>query len=114
MSFFPPAPEWLIAVNYGEETWRFLNRWVGWKRCPRGGSGELLYFDRQIRQLGEEPNRFRDEKGVIDLAKAVQTIHESGLYHRDFHAGNFLWHQRHFLTDLHDARLLRSSLRKQL
>ena len=111
--------EWLIAVQLRRKNVA-VPQPMGWmEKVSAGRVQESYYISEAIgsgRSAIEEPNRFRDEKGVIDLAKAVKTIHESGLYHRDFHAGNFLWHQGSlFLTDLHDTRLLqRLSLRKRL
>jgi len=111
--------EWLIAVQLqGKDV--AVPQPMGWMEKVSAGRVEESYYISEFigsgRSAIEEPNRLKDEKDVIDFANTVKAIHGAGLYHRDFHAGNFLWHQGSlFLTDLHDARLLRSlSLRKRL
>ena len=42
------------------------------------------------------------------FAKHVRAIHDSGFFHKDFHAGNFLQRgDTFFLTDLHRARIVK-------
>lgn len=51
-----------------------------------------------------------------ELVKTVKKIHNVGLFHKDLHAGNFLWDgESLFLTDLHRAKILkRLSLKQRL
>jgi tRNA A-37 threonylcarbamoyl transferase component Bud32 len=51
-----------------------------------------------------------------ELAKSVRRIHQAGLFHKDLHAGNFLWDGKSlFLTDLHRAELVKKlSLKRRL
>jgi tRNA A-37 threonylcarbamoyl transferase component Bud32 len=51
-----------------------------------------------------------------ELAKSVRRIHQAGLFHKDLHAGNFLWDgQSLFLTDLHRAEIMKTiSLKRRL
>ena len=111
--------EWVIATQLQRKNVA-VPQPMGWVEKVSAGRVQQSYYISGAVGAGgsaiEEPDRLKSEKGVIDLAKAVRAIHEAGLYHRDFHAGNFLWHQGSlFLTDLHDARVLqRLSLRKRL
>ena len=53
---------------------------------------------------------------IVELAGAVRKIQDAALFHRDFHAGNFLWHGASVvLTDLHKAKVVsRLSLKRKL
>jgi serine/threonine protein kinase len=111
--------EWLIAVQL-QRKYLAVPQPMGWMEKVSAGRVEESYYISEFigsgRSAIEELNRLEDETGVIGLANTVKAIHGSGLCHRDFHAGNFLWHQGSlFLTDLHDASLLRRlSLMKRL
>jgi len=104
--------EWFIAYQSGK---RHLNipRPLGWmERVHRGMVQESFYLSEAIGSgvsLIEETDRLREEQTFNALVKIVRKMHDSGLYHRDLHAGNFLWDgESLFLTDLHRARILKS------
>lgn len=85
----------------------------GWlERVRRGGVWESYYLSEAIGKgepLIETGALLKDEKTLHGLAKTVRRFHQSGLFHQDLHAGNFLWDgDSFFLVDLHRARLLRS------
>jgi tRNA A-37 threonylcarbamoyl transferase component Bud32 len=104
--------EWFVAYQSGK---RHLNipRPLGWmEHIHRGLVRESYYLSEAIGSgvsLIEETDRLREEQTFNELVKIVRRMHDSGLYHRDLHAGNFLWDgESLFLTDLHRARILKS------
>lgn len=85
----------------------------GWmERIHRGLVKESYYLSEAIGSgvsLADEANILRDESILAELIRTVKKIHDSGLFHRDLHAGNFLWDgESFFLIDLHRARILQS------
>jgi tRNA A-37 threonylcarbamoyl transferase component Bud32 len=120
--FFLPSKarkEWFVAHELQK---RNLNipRPLGWlEKVHRGFVQESYYLSEAIGSgvsLIEEPAKFEDHFPLIELATMIKKFHDAGLFHRDLHAGNFLWNgQSFFLTDLHRAKILRAlSLNKRL
>jgi tRNA A-37 threonylcarbamoyl transferase component Bud32 len=111
--------EWFIAYQLQK---RKLNipQPLGWmEKVHRGLVKESYFFSDAIgtgASLIEDSNQLRDETITAGLAKTVKEIHDSGLFHKDLHAGNFLWDgESFFLTDLHRAKIIRSlSLNQRL
>ena len=104
--------EWFIAYQSGKRHLQ-IPRPLGWmERIHRGLVKESFYLSEAIGSgvsIIEETDRLRGEQTFNELVKIVRRIHDSGLYHRDLHAGNFLWDgESLFLTDLHRARILKS------
>jgi tRNA A-37 threonylcarbamoyl transferase component Bud32 len=89
------------------------------ERVQRGFVKESYYLSEAIGagvSLFEEGPQMRDRFPLLDLAGIVRKMHEVGLFHKDLHAGNFLWDGGSlFLTDLHKASISRSlSLNQRL
>jgi len=113
--FFLPSnarKEWFIAYQSKK---RNLNipQPLGWiEKGHFGCTKESIYLSEAIGSgvsLIEEPAIAGEGSSVDELAKTVRRIHDSGLFHKDLHAGNFLRDDRSFfLIDLHRARILRS------
>jgi tRNA A-37 threonylcarbamoyl transferase component Bud32 len=111
--------EWFIAYQAGK---RHLNipKPLGWmERVQQGLVRESYYLSEAIASMGslaELTDILKDEKIRAELVKTIVRMHNTGLFHQDLHAGNFLWDgESLFLIDLHRARLLRSlSLRQRL
>ena len=104
--------EWSIAYQAQK---RKLNipRPIGWmERVRRGCVKESYYLSEAIgsgASLIENSGRLGDCFPLVELARAVKKIHDAGLFHRDLHAGNFLWDGHFlFLTDLHSAKILKT------
>jgi len=111
--------EWFIAHQLEKKNLN-IPKPLGWmERVHRGLVKESYYISEAIGSgvsLAENADILRDESVLAELAKTVKKIHDSGLFHRDLHAGNFLWNgESIFLTDLHRTRILRSlSLNQRL
>ena len=113
--FFLPSKgrkEWFIAHQLEK---RNLNipKPLGWmERVHRGLVKESYYISEAIGSgvsLIKETDILRDQGTLMELAKLMRKIHDSGLFHRDLHAGNFLWDgESFFLTDLHRAKIIRA------
>ena len=104
--------EWFIAHHLQKKN---LNtpRPLGWmERIHRGFVKESYYISEGIGSgvsLIEDSGKLGARFPIIELAKAVKKIHNAGLFHKDLHAGNFLWDgESIFLTDLHSAKILRA------
>jgi len=109
--------EWFIAYQMQKRNLPVPDP-LGWlERVRRGMVRESYYLSKAIESgvsLTERLDLLRDEKVLSSLAKTVIRVHQSGLDHKDFHAGNFLWDgESFFLTDLHRARILKSLSLKQ-
>ena len=104
--------EWLVSYELQKRN-NPIPRPLGWmeKRCW-GVIKESYYLSEAVGSgvgLIDDPEKKRDQRTVSDLAEAVRRIHEAGLFHLDFHAGNLLWDgERFLLIDLHRARVLKS------
>lgn len=97
--------EWFIAYQMHKRNVA-IPKPLGWlERVHRGFVKESYYFSEAIgsgNSLIEGPGPFFPE-----LAKTVKKVHLAGLFHRDLHAGNFLWDgQTLFLIDLHSAKIV--------
>lgn len=103
--------EWFIAYQ-SEKRHLAIPRPLGWmERIRQGLVQESFYLSEAIGSgipLIEETDRLMVKQTFNELVKIVRRMHDSGLYHRDLHAGNFLWDgESLFLTDLHRARILK-------
>ena len=93
---------------------------LGWiERVRKGWVKESYYLSEAIGtgvSFIEGVEKSKEPRSMIELATAVKKCQEAGLFHRDLHGGNFLWHgDSLFLTDLHRAKIKKSlSLRQRL
>jgi tRNA A-37 threonylcarbamoyl transferase component Bud32 len=93
---------------------------LGWiERVRKGWVKESYYLSEAIGtgvSFIEEVAKSKEPRSIIELATAVKKCQEAGLFHRDLHGGNFLWHGDFlFLTDLHRAKIIKSlSLHQRL
>jgi len=113
-AFFPSKGrrEWLVAQ-------RMKGRGVcipdalGWMERSRAGLvAESYYLSEGIGSgvsLVNTPALSRTDLILDALASTVRKIHDAGLFHGDFHAGNFVWDGKAlYLLDLHRARIVDS------
>jgi tRNA A-37 threonylcarbamoyl transferase component Bud32 len=111
--------EWFVAYALQKKNLP-IPKPLGWmERVQRGFVKESYYLSEAIGagvSLFEEGPQMRDRFPLLDLAGIVRKMHEVGLFHKDLHAGNFLWDGGSlFLTDLHKASISRSlSLNQRL
>lgn len=111
--------EWIIAYQLKKRNLDIPTP-LGWiERSHWGFVKESYYFSEAIGSgvsLIEDSERIGDRFPLLDLVKAVKKIHNAGLFHKDLHAGNFLWNENSFfLTDLHRAKIVKSlSLNQRL
>ena len=111
--------EWIVAYSLQK---RDLNipQPLGWMEKVRWGLVKESYYLSEVIGSGvsliEDAAVLRESLWTNELAKTVRKIHNAGLFHKDLHAGNFLWNgQSLFLTDLHRAKIVRTlSLNQQL
>jgi tRNA A-37 threonylcarbamoyl transferase component Bud32 len=118
--FFPSKgrKEWFNAHQLKERDLSIPNP-LGWmEKTHLGFVKESYYLSEAIGSGISIIDSFQsgERVGVHSLAKEVKTFHDSGLFHKDLHGGNFLWNgESFFLTDLHRAKILRSlSFRRRL
>jgi len=102
--------EWFVAHQLQKKNLN-IPKPLGWmERIHRGFVQESYYLSEAIGSgvsLIEDSAKLGDRFSLIELAKAVKKIHNAGLFHRDLHAGNFLWDgESLFLTDLHSAKIV--------
>jgi tRNA A-37 threonylcarbamoyl transferase component Bud32 len=109
--------EWFIALQLQK---RNLNipKPLGWlEKVHRGFVQESYYLSEAIGSgvsLIEDSTKLGDRFLILELAKAIKKIHQGGLFHKDLHAGNFLWDgQSLFLTDLHSTKIVSNLSLKQ-
>jgi len=86
---------------------------LGWmEKIHRGLVKESYFFSEAIGSgisLIEDPVKLGDSFILLEMARAVKKIHDAGLFHRDLHAGNFLWDdQSLYLIDLHSAKIFKT------
>jgi tRNA A-37 threonylcarbamoyl transferase component Bud32 len=111
--------EWFIAYRLRKSNLP-IPRPLGWMERVRWGWVKESYYLSEAIGSGvsfiEDSTQRRESFWIIELAKMVRKIHDSGLFHKDLHAGNFLWDgESFFLTDLHRAEIVRSlSLNQRL
>jgi tRNA A-37 threonylcarbamoyl transferase component Bud32 len=103
--------EWFIAYQLQK---RKLNipKPLGWMEKVHWGLVKESYYLSEAIGSGvsliEDSSPLRDESIAAGLAKTFKEIHDTGLFHKDLHAGNFLWDGgSFFLTDLHRSRILK-------
>jgi len=109
--------EWFITYQMKKRNLPVPSPIAWFERVHRGLVKESYYLSEAIKSGGSLADRLellKDETVLLKLVKAIIKIHQAGLYHQDFHAGNFLWDgESLFLTDLHRARILKSLTLKQ-
>jgi tRNA A-37 threonylcarbamoyl transferase component Bud32 len=111
--------EWFVAYQLQK---RELNipQPLGWMEKIRWGFVKESYYLSEAIGSGvsliDDPAVLRESLWMDEFAKTVRKIHDRGLFHKDLHAGNFLWNgQSLFLTDLHRAKIVRTlSLNQRL
>ena len=104
--------EWLIAYQISK---RHLDvpKPLGWiEKTHLGFVKESYYLSEAIgtgTSFIEDLVKAKEHASIDELAKTLRKIHDSGLFHQDLHAGNFLWDgTSFFLSDLHRAKILKS------
>ena len=103
--------EWLIAHQLQRRNLA-IPRPLGWMEKIHQGIVQESYYLSEAIGSGisfiEDCSKSGDLHLVGELANTVKKIHRVGLFHRDFHAGNFLWDGKSFfLVDLHSAEITR-------
>lgn len=104
--------EWAIALEMKKAELP-IPAPLGWfEKAPRGWVRESYYLAEGVGSgwsVAEEIDRLREGAGITTFAKTVKKFHDKGLYHPDFHAGNFLWQGRGLvLTDFHSVRIVKA------
>jgi len=117
--FFPSKghKEWFIAYRLQKRN-LLIPKPLGWlERIHRGFVKESYYLSEAIGSgisFIEDCSKSGDSPLVGELANTVKKIHKAGLFHRDLHAGNFLWDGKSFfLVDLHNTKIVRSLSTRQ-
>lgn len=111
--------EWFVAYQMKKRNLPVPGP-LGWlERIHHGLVKESYYLSEAIESgvsLAERLDLLKDEKVLLNLVKTIVRMHQSGLDHKDFHAGNLLWNgESFFLTDLHRAQVIKSlSLQQRL
>jgi tRNA A-37 threonylcarbamoyl transferase component Bud32 len=111
--------EWFVAHQLQKKKLN-IPKPLGWmERIHRGFVQESYYLSEAFGSgvsLIDESVRLGDHFPLNELATTIKKFHDTGLFHKDLHAGNFLWDDRSlFLTDLHHSKILRNvSLRQRL
>jgi tRNA A-37 threonylcarbamoyl transferase component Bud32 len=111
--------EWLTATLL-EARDVSIPKPMGWMERRRGGLVKESYYLSEAVGSGvtclEEAAPLTTGAAIVELAGAVRKIQDAALFHRDFHAGNFLWHGASVvLTDLHKAKVVsRLSLKRKV
>ena len=119
--FFPSKArkEWLIAYQISKRNLD-VPKPLGWiEKAHLGFVKESYYLSEAIGtgiSFIEDLVKVREQESIDTLAKTLRKAHDSGLFHQDLHAGNFLWDgTSFFLSDLHRAKILKSvSLNQRL
>jgi tRNA A-37 threonylcarbamoyl transferase component Bud32 len=109
--------EWLLALQLRKKNVRIPEP-LGWmERVRRGWVEESYYLSEAVGSGGaliDDSLRLKERGTILRLAQTVRAVHDAGLNHLDFHAGNFLWDgDSLLLTDLHDSRIVGSLSRRQ-
>ncbi|MGD0915468.1 MAG: lipopolysaccharide kinase InaA family protein [Thermodesulfobacteriota bacterium] len=104
--------EWFMAHQLKERNLSIPEPF-GWMEKIRWGFVKESYYLSEAIGSGtsliDDPLKLGESSSIDELAKIVRKIHDSGLFHEDLHAGNFLWDgQTLFLTDLHRGKIIRS------
>ena len=94
---------------------------LGWMERERRGLVKESYYLSEAVGSGSSlmdvvNSDSKRDVSIEALAKEVKAFHDAGLFHKDLHAGNFLWDGESFsLTDLHRSEIVRSlSLNRRL
>ena len=103
--------EFLIASQLEKRNLK-IPKPMGWmERIRKGFVGESYYLSEAIGtgvSFIEEVAKSKEPHAIIELAMTVRKFQEAGLFHRDLHAGNFLWDgDSLFLTDLHRTKIVK-------
>jgi tRNA A-37 threonylcarbamoyl transferase component Bud32 len=111
--------EWSIAYQLKEKDLN-VPQPLGWmEKVHRGLVKESYYLSEAIgsgASLIEDSTQSGTRFPIDELAKTVRKIHDSGLFHKDLHAGNLLWNgELFYLIDLHRAKIVKAvSFRQRL
>ena len=109
--------EWFMAHQLKERNLSIPEPFGWMEKIRRGFVKESYYLSEAIgsgTSLIDDPLKLGESSSIDELARIVRKIHDSGLFHEDLHAGNFLWDgQSIFLTDLHRGKIIRSLSLKQ-
>jgi len=112
--FFLPSKgrkEWFIAHQLQKKGLP-IPKPLGWmEKVYRRGIQESYYLSEAVGSGVSLIDLLKSKENIPieSLAKAVRRFHDAGLFHKDLHAGNFLWRgEDFFLTDLHRAKILSS------
>ncbi|MGB9628828.1 MAG: lipopolysaccharide kinase InaA family protein, partial [Thermodesulfobacteriota bacterium] len=112
-SFLPSKgrKEWFIAHQL-QKKGLSIPKPFGWmERVHRRWIQESYYLSEAVGSGGSLIDLLKSKENIPieSLAKAVRRFHDAGVFHKDLHAGNFLWSgEDFFLTDLHRAKILPS------
>ena len=103
--------EWLTATLLEAREVR-IPKPLGWMERRRGRLVKESYYISEAVGSGvsclDEAAPLASKAAIVELAKAVRKIQDAVLFHKDFHAGNFLWHETYVIhTDLHKAKIVR-------
>ncbi len=112
-SFLPSKgrKEWFLAHQLQKKGLP-LPKPLGWmERIQQGRVKESYYLSEAVGNGLSliDIIQSKEEIPIEVLVKTVKKYHNAGLFHKDFHAGNFLWNgESFFITDLHRAKILPS------
>ena len=104
--------EWFIAYQFQKSNIK-IPQPLGWMEKVRWGLVKENYYLSEAIGSGvsliEDLAILKGDLSIDELAQTAREIHDAGLFHKDLHAGNFLWDGRSlFLTDLHRAKIVRT------
>jgi len=104
--------EWFISYQLQGKDLRIPEP-LGWmERIHRGLVKESYYFSEAIgsgRSLIEDRVKLEDPFVLLEMARTVKKIHGAGLFHKDLHAGNFIWDDPSlYLIDLHSTKIVKT------
>jgi tRNA A-37 threonylcarbamoyl transferase component Bud32 len=111
--------EWIVAAQLKERQVNVPHP-LGWmERREQGCVKESYYLSEAIGSgvpYLTDAVRLARGDSIVTLARTVRTLHDVGLFHKDFHGGNFLWEgDSLYLTDLHGSKVVRSvSLKRRV
>lgn len=120
--FFLPSKarkEWFIAYQARKRNLP-VPKPLGWMEMTHGGLVKENYYLSEAIGAGvsfiDDSAKLEDGGVLSNLAKALKKIHDGGLFHKDLHAGNFLWDmESFFLIDLHRSKIVKTiSLNQRL
>jgi tRNA A-37 threonylcarbamoyl transferase component Bud32 len=115
--------KYLILPSKGRKEW-FISRQLRGKNLPipeplgwmekihRGLVKESYYFSEAVGSgisLIEDPVKLEESFILLEMARMIKKIHGAGLFHKDLHAGNFIWDDSSlYLVDLHRAKMVKT------